>query len=359
MAQRKHEEGKSRNPWWFIGAALLFLATKGKTVLLLLGKFAGPLVSMAVTIGAYALISPVWFAVGFVLLILVHELGHVWAAKRKGLPVSAPLFIPFIGALITMKRHPKDAATEAYIALGGPLLGTLGAMAVYIAGVVLDNPLLFVLANVGFLINLFNLLPIHPLDGGRIATAVSRWLWVVGLVGGAIVLVYRFSFLMFLIWSYFAWNLYRTYIKRKKNNHPDSVTSIYEVRLEELNLPEWFLTAQERRLELGYNSFCRLTGEHIVQFEWEVLSFRGELELPVPGIVRRVELERSRVIEKDGERKLELLVRVEFERYENDRYYEVPPSTRWRFGLAYGSLALFLIAMMWNIHEIGLDVSLR
>lgn len=91
-------------------------------MLLLLGKFAGPLISMGITIGAYALISPIWFAIGFVMLILVHELGHVLAAKRKGLPVSAPLFIPFVGALITMKRHPKDAVTEAYIAYGGPLI---------------------------------------------------------------------------------------------------------------------------------------------------------------------------------------------------------------------------------------------
>lgn len=359
MAQSNQQESKGRNPWWFIGAALLFLATKGKTVLLLLGKFAGPLISMAVTIGAYALVSPIWFAVGFVLLILVHELGHVWAAKRKGLPVSAPVFIPFIGALITMKRHPKDAVTEAYIAMGGPLVGTLGATAVYIAGIVFDNPLLFVLANVGFLINLFNLLPIHPLDGGRIATAVSRWLWVVGLIVGALLIIYLRSFLLILIWVYFAWNLYRTYIKRKKQDSPESIAGVFEVQMTHLQLPDWFLTAQERRLELGFNSFCRLTGEHIVQFEWEVVGFRGELELPVPGIVRRVELDRSRVIEKDGENKLELLVKVEFERYENDQYYEVPAATRWRFGLAYGSLALFLMAMMWNIHEMGLSDSIR
>ncbi|WP_028562131.1 site-2 protease family protein [Paenibacillus pinihumi] len=360
MAQSKQREGKSRNPWWFIGAALLFLATKGKTVLLLLGKFAGPLISMGITIGAYALISPIWFAIGFVMLILVHELGHVLAAKRKGLPVSAPLFIPFVGALITMKRHPKDAVTEAYIAYGGPLIGTIGALAVYAAGYLFDNPLLFVLANVGFLINLFNLLPIHPLDGGRIATAVSRWLWVVGLIGGAVLIVYWQSFLLILIWLYFAWTMYQTYIKSSKKSKPLYVGGVYEVDVRHLQLPDWYLSGQEHKRDLPFTSYCKLTGEHMVQFEWDVINFRGELELPVPATVRQVRLEKSRMVQKeDGGEKFQILVRVDYDKYENDRYYEVPATTRWKFGLAYGGLALFLMFMMWNIHEMGLSQGIR
>ncbi|MBE0341963.1 site-2 protease family protein, partial [Paenibacillus sp. 28ISP30-2] len=125
----KKAKSKSGSSKWYLGSAAALLLLKGKSLLALLkfGKFGGVLISMAITIGTYAIIYPWGFAVGFVLLLFVHELGHVWAAKRKGLPVSAPLFIPFLGALITMKRHPLDAQTEAYVAMGGPFLGTVGA----------------------------------------------------------------------------------------------------------------------------------------------------------------------------------------------------------------------------------------
>lgn len=123
---------------------------------------------MMVSIWAYALISPWQFAVGFVALMFVHEIGHVIAAKRIGLPVSAPLFIPFMGALITMKRQPLDARQEAYVAFGGPILGSIGAVVVFGAAYYYHSPLLYSLAYVGFLLNLINLLPIHPLDGGEL-----------------------------------------------------------------------------------------------------------------------------------------------------------------------------------------------
>ncbi|WP_231571259.1 site-2 protease family protein [Gordoniibacillus kamchatkensis] len=105
---------------WAISAFFLFIITKlkGLFVLFKFSKIGGTLLTMLLSIGAYAIMSPLWFAVGFVVLILIHELGHSIAAKQKGLPVSAPIFIPFIGALINMKRHPRDAVTEAYIAFG-------------------------------------------------------------------------------------------------------------------------------------------------------------------------------------------------------------------------------------------------
>ncbi|XEC93450.1 site-2 protease family protein [Paenibacillus tarimensis] len=357
MADQRNN--RTRNPWLLLGAALVFLVSKGKSVLLLLTKFAGPLISMGITIGAYALLSPIWFAVGLVLLIFVHELGHVIAAKRKGLPVSAPLFIPFVGALITMKRHPKDAVTEAYIAFGGPLVGTVGALIVYAAGYWLDLPLLFALANVGFLLNLFNLLPIHPLDGGRIATAVSRWLWVAGLVGGAVLIIVLKSPILFIVWALFAWNLYQKYVKQRKKGKPLHVVGIYEVNVNELGLPWWYLSGEEHKRELPYTTYCKLTGEQIVQFRWETLNFHGEMELPMQGLIKRVQLQNSERYSEDGSERLRLHVRIEYEQYVNDRYYEVPPSVRWKYGAAYGGLALFLIAMMWNIHSMNLIVPIK
>ncbi|MDX6437887.1 MAG: hypothetical protein QOF45_470 [Gaiellaceae bacterium] len=137
--------------------------------------------TMLVSVGAYALFWGWKFAVGFVLLLLVHELGHVLEAKRQGLPVSAPMFIPFLGAVITLKRLPDNVWAEAKVAIAGPIIGSLGAAAFWAAGVALNSDLLTALAFTGFLLNLFNLAPISPLDGGRIAAAIHPALWALGL----------------------------------------------------------------------------------------------------------------------------------------------------------------------------------
>lgn len=349
---------EKRSPWLLLGAAALFLLSKGKSLLLVLGKFSGPLISMAVTVGAYALISPVWFALGLVLLILVHEIGHVLAARRKGLPVSLPLFIPFIGALITMKKHPKDAVTEAYIAMGGPVVGTIGALAVYIVGYALDNPFLLVLAKVGFLINLFNLIPIHPLDGGRISTAVSRWLWVVGLIGGAAVIIHLRSWLLFIIWALFAWDLYQKYIKYRGTGKPRKLQGVYEVDVHRIQseLPSWYAFSDQQRGPLDYTTYSRLSGEQIVRFHWGTLNFQGEMEVPQGSEVTRVELTGNERVMKDDRELLRLTVWIEYKQKVNEQYYEVPSATRWRYGAAYVGLALFLVAMIWSIQAMELPM---
>jgi len=138
--------------------------------------------SMLVSIAAYAWIWGLPFAIGFVLLILVHELGHVLELRRQGVPASAPLFIPFLGAVVGMRELPDDAWKEAKVALAGPLLGSLGAAACWVAGEATGSELLVALAFVGFFLNLFNLVPIVPLDGGRAAAALHPALWFAGLL---------------------------------------------------------------------------------------------------------------------------------------------------------------------------------
>ena len=170
---------------WAPIAALGFLFWKFKALALVVFKFKifATSASMLVSVGAYALIWGWKFAVGFVLLLLVHELGHVVELRRQGVPATAPLFIPFLGAVVGMKQMPKDAWNEAKVALAGPILGSLGAAAVWIAGAALDSDLLVALAFVGFFLNLFNLLPIVPLDGGRAVAAIHPGLWAIGLAG--------------------------------------------------------------------------------------------------------------------------------------------------------------------------------
>jgi Zn-dependent protease len=169
----------------FKGALLVLLAKAkflvGGLKLLQLGKIATTGLSMAVSIWAYGLLFGLPFAVGFVLLIFVHEMGHAAVIYEKGLRAGPPVFIPFVGAAIVLKDHPLDARQEAEIALGGPVAGALAAAACWVLGSWFGSDLLRALAYSGLFLNLFNLLPVPPLDGGRIAAAVSRWLWVAGL----------------------------------------------------------------------------------------------------------------------------------------------------------------------------------
>lgn len=146
-------------------------------------KFLGTAITMVVSAGAYALIFPVWFAVGFVVLIWIHEMGHVLQLKREGIPASAPWFIPFLGAFVAMKQMPKNALAEARVGLAGPVLGSLGALGAWGVYEATEAPLFLGLAYIGFFLNLFNLLPMLPLDGGRAVAALSPVFWIVGLIG--------------------------------------------------------------------------------------------------------------------------------------------------------------------------------
>jgi Zn-dependent protease len=167
-------------------AGLVALAGKLKALLLLLpkAKFLVTSGSMLVSIAAYASLWGWRFAVGFVLLLLVHEYGHVIQLRREGVKdSSAPVFIPFLGALIWSKSLGDDAAAEARVGLAGPILGSVGAAVCVALYWATGNELFQALAFTGFFLNLFNLLPFGFLDGARAAAAMSPWVWLLGVFG--------------------------------------------------------------------------------------------------------------------------------------------------------------------------------
>ena len=199
-----------------VGLVVVLVATKGKTLALLALKFGGPVLktggTMIVSIWFYAMTWGWKFAVGFVLLIFVHELGHLIVARQCGLKVGAPVFIPFMGAFIALKDAPKNAWVEACVGIGGPLLGSLAAALCAVGFRLTGEPLWNALAYTGFFLNLFNLAPIGFLDGGRIVTALSPWLWLVGLgVMGAMIFAQpNFMLVLILILSLpRVWSLFR------------------------------------------------------------------------------------------------------------------------------------------------------
>ena len=166
-----------------IGAVVsAFVAFLKFGALLLKVKGLGVLISMIVSLAAYTWLFGFPFALGFILLIFVHEMGHVIAARQKGIKASAPMFIPFLGAMITMKEMPKNAADEAYIGIAGPIAGSLAALGVYLVGHSTGSHLLLAIAYIGFFLNLFNLIPILPFDGGRVVAAIHPAVWAVGLI---------------------------------------------------------------------------------------------------------------------------------------------------------------------------------
>jgi Zn-dependent protease len=145
-------------------------------------KLLPTMLSMGAMIWFEAMRSGIWFGVGFVLLILVHELGHGFAIRRNGLEAGWPVFIPFFGAMIALKGNPPSAAVEADIAFAGPVAGTAAALVCAGAALAFDSRLLLALAYTGFFLNLFNLVPFGPLDGGRVAQAFSKRGWIIGAV---------------------------------------------------------------------------------------------------------------------------------------------------------------------------------
>jgi Zn-dependent protease len=145
------------------------------------GKILTVVGTMAFSVLAYSLIYGWRYALGFVLLIFVHEMGHFIAARQKGLLVGVPTFIPFVGAWIELKDKPHNAETEAYVGFAGPLLGTLGALFCYFISSYYEKNLMLALSYAGFFLNLFNLIPLSPFDGGRITAVLSPRLWFIGV----------------------------------------------------------------------------------------------------------------------------------------------------------------------------------
>jgi Zn-dependent protease len=176
-----------------------------KSLLLLLfgglkaGKIAMSAGSMLISLAVYAAIFGWRYAAGFIGLLLLHEMGHYAVARQSGLKVGLPAFIPFVGAWIELKEQPMNVETEAKIAFAGPFVGSLGAFAVYFLARAADSPLLLAVAYAGFFINLFNLLPLSPLDGGRITAILSPRVWFIGAPCLIALMIYRPSPLLIII----------------------------------------------------------------------------------------------------------------------------------------------------------------
>lgn len=175
--------------------ALFFLLLSG----LKWGKLAASGGSMLLSLVVYAAIWGWQYAAGFIGLLFAHEMGHYVAARQRGLNVGAPTFIPFVGAWIALKDEPLDVETEAYVAIAGPVVGTIAALAVYLWARSENSGLLLAISYSGLFLNLFNLLPISPLDGGRVTAVLTPRIWFLGLPILLALMLYRPSPMLIVV----------------------------------------------------------------------------------------------------------------------------------------------------------------
>ncbi|HWC35226.1 MAG TPA: site-2 protease family protein [Mycobacteriales bacterium] len=193
--------------------------------------------SMAVSIAAYTTLWGWKFALGFVLLIFVHEMGHVVVLRHRGIPASAPVFLPFLGAFVSMKQMPQSVYEEAESALAGPVFGAVGSLALWWVAHENGSGLLRALAFSGFILNLFNLLPMLPLDGGRVAGALHPAIWFLGLAVLLGLEIYRPSAVLLIILLFGSYELWRRW--RDRSSTPSQTYFALE-------------PYQRRRIAVGY-----------------------------------------------------------------------------------------------------------
>ena len=177
------------------GAAIVALLSK----LAVAGKVLLPFLSAVASLITYAWLFGWQFGVGILALLFIHEMGHYIIIRAKGLPASWPVFIPMLGAYVAMRRMPRNVRDEAEIAIAGPFAGAMASALCFWLYHVTSITVLLPLAYFSFLINLLNLIPVSPLDGGRIVGAISRWIWPIGLVAMVIAFLYTHNILLLLL----------------------------------------------------------------------------------------------------------------------------------------------------------------
>jgi len=211
-------------------AALAALLAKLKTLLLLLPKLKllTTVGTMLVSVAAYSFVFGWAFAAGFVVLLLVHEMGHVIQLRREGIRASAPMFVPFLGAVISARSLGQNALAEARVGLAGPVLGTIGAAGAVVLWQLTGSHLWEALAFTGFFLNLFNLLPVVPLDGGRAMAAMAPWMWFVGLAAMVPLAIVFPNPIIFLILLFAGLETYKRW-KLRRSGQPDQ-RQYYRVR---------------------------------------------------------------------------------------------------------------------------------
>lgn len=208
-----------------------------------LAWFGGSLLTMLLSVWIFAQRDGLPYAVCLVLLILIHELGHWIWMRACGLKPKAPMFIPGLGAFVAMTKLPASEATHAWVALAGPLIGGIGSALFFAVGRQTDNHFLLTAGNSGFMLNLLQLLPAKPLDGGFVVHAVSKWLLIPGTVLLALAAMMTGSSMLWLIAIFSLLSIFRRQRSSIVRGTPEGNIPVEESETEVITAPA---TAWER-----------------------------------------------------------------------------------------------------------------
>ena len=379
MEKTKSRAVKTKSRSLLVGIGV-FLLAKFKWALALLKwtKFGGTLITMMVSLGAYAALYGWKFGVAVVYLIFVHEMGHLVAARIKGIQTSPAFFIPFVGAMISMKERPKDAATEAFLAYGGPLAGLISFLPAALLYETTGEPFWALVTFLGAMINLFNLIPVTPLDGGRIVSVLSTKIWLIGLLLLGAYAFTTHSPLMVIILILGAvgwWNRAREsyrgelygYERRKLAEFREEIrrwpglTSTWELKQSLMARAEAAGKAEEKVRGKKYIPFlqdeeklareqARMDREYaektlqlLQQWEYEPVQYEdGDPDRPLPSLTLT-----------DHElRANERIAALDEELHLYRTYYEAPAALKWKVLAAYLLLAGVLSVFMLYAHRI-------
>jgi Zn-dependent protease len=352
-----------------ITVGLLILSKiKWLFALLKFTKFGGTMISLVVSLGGYALIFCWRFAVALIYLIFIHEMGHLVAAKQKGIKTSPAIFVPFMGAVIGMKEQPKDAATEAYLAYGGPLAGLISIIPAFILYYFTGHPFWALVVMLGALINLFNLFPVSPLDGGRIVGVLSTNIWGIALLIFLVYLFFSFSPILLLIFIFGViswWSRFRDEYKREQLTVHISAREKIQEKLSLFN-KELFYSFQNDEGEPMLNTAMVQYHERLLNQELNTLHTElNEMNkgyIPIIQDKQKLAKEKLKANDQQISRLKSILhgiqlpehltayaeqLRGECEQLSKERdqfkyYYKTKKSTKWKVFTAYVLLALVL-----------------
>ena len=370
-------KAKTRSTLTAIG---VFLIAKFKWVIALLkwSKFGGTLISMAASLSAYALFFGWKFALALVYLIFVHEMGHLVAARRKGIATSPAMFIPFVGAMISMKERPRDAATEAYLAYGGPLAGLISCLPAVLLYQMKEDPFWALVIYLCATFTLLNLLPVSPLDGGRIVSVLSTKIWLIGLaVLLVLVVAYPANPIMYVILlvGIFSW------WNRARESYRSEVLGYEKEKLGGLvaMLREWPRLTSTVSLKMALTAEAEEAMKHRGELRRWSIPFlhdkekfaREKAAIDLRHVERTRELlqawETQPVLYEDGdpdrplpselltqaERQAQAIIaQIEEEQTRYRTYYKSSPSVKWKVLIAYLLLAGVLSAFMLYGHRL-------
>jgi Zn-dependent protease len=383
MAHSRISSSSKRWKSIFVTIALL-AATKLKWIIgfLKLSKFGTTFISLGISLAGYAVFYGWKFAFALIYLIFIHEMGHLIAAKRKRIATSPAVFLPFVGAVISMKEAPRDAKTEAYLAYGGPLIGMIGFLPAIPLYYLTNNPFWGLVIMLGAMINLFNLFPVSPLDGGRIVSVLSTKIWLIGLLAMVPLLFFWFSPILILvfIFGFLTWwkraregytrkvlsykiNKQKAYIEELNNMisyifNPavnDEGEFIYRRNIIHYNLQEVY-RKQEHQI-LGdvkqKRSFFIPFLQDKERFEWDKQKVEVEFLQKQKQLVTLLSISKEDLVRKINSEQKELFILKEnIDRLKT--YYEASKKTKWIVLLLYIGLAAILSLFFWygtNIME--------